>query len=65
VLAWLVASKPSIIPITGASTVEQLDEQLGGMELRLDEETMARLNSAGREVPDPSLFIGRPVTAAR
>jgi len=41
--AWLVASKPSIVPVTGASSVAQLDEQPGGMELRLDAEIMARL----------------------
>lgn len=61
VLAWLVASRPSIIPITGASSVAQLDEQLGGMELRLDEDAMARLNSAGRGIADGSAFIGQPV----
>ena len=64
VLAWLVASKPSIVPITGASTVDQLDEQLGGMELKLDREIMARLDAAGRELSDPSLFAGRPLTPA-
>jgi aryl-alcohol dehydrogenase-like predicted oxidoreductase len=64
VLAWLVGGKPSIVPITGASTVEQLDEQLVGMELRLDDTTMARLNAAGREVPDAALFTGQPLTAA-
>ena len=67
VLAWLVASKPSIVPITGASSVAQLDEQLGGMELRLGDDIMARLDAAGREMPDPSLFVGRPLvkTATR
>lgn len=62
VLAYLVASKPAIIPITGASSVEQLEEQLGGMELTLDDETMARLDVAGREVADPSVWIGQPLT---
>lgn len=62
VLAWPVASKPSIVQITGASSVAQLDEQLGGMELRLGEATMARLNAAGREVADTGAFIGQPAT---
>jgi aryl-alcohol dehydrogenase-like predicted oxidoreductase len=62
VLAWLVASKPSIVPITGASSVGQLDEQLGGMDLTLDREIMARLDAAGRELSDPSLFAGQPLT---
>jgi aryl-alcohol dehydrogenase-like predicted oxidoreductase len=48
VLAWLLHSTPSIIPITGASSVAQLDELLGAMELALDAETMARLDAAGR-----------------
>lgn len=48
VLAWLIASTPSVIPITGASTVGQLEELLGAVNLRLDDETMSRLNAAGR-----------------
>jgi aryl-alcohol dehydrogenase-like predicted oxidoreductase len=48
VLAWLLASRPAVIPIPGASSVEQLDEQLGATELTLDEPTMTRLNQAGR-----------------
>jgi len=61
VLAWLAAGTPPIIPIAGVSSVAQLEEQLGGMELQLDADTMAQLDGAGREVPDPSLFIGQPV----
>ncbi len=64
VLAWLVASRPSIVPITGASSVEQLEEQLGGMELSLDGETVTRLDEAGRTSNDPGLFVGRPLVAA-
>lgn len=52
VLAWLAASRPSIIPIAGASTVEQLEELLGAADLTLDTETMARLDRAGRTDPD-------------
>ena len=48
VLAWLLAGTPSIIPIPGASSVEQLDEILGSLELELDDKTMNRLNEAGR-----------------
>jgi aryl-alcohol dehydrogenase-like predicted oxidoreductase len=47
VLAWLLA-RPGIIPIPGASSVEQLDEILGATELTLDEATLARLDEAGR-----------------
>jgi aryl-alcohol dehydrogenase-like predicted oxidoreductase len=48
VLAWLMASTPSIIPIPGASSVEQLDEILGSLGLELDGKTMSRLDEAGR-----------------
>jgi aryl-alcohol dehydrogenase-like predicted oxidoreductase len=48
VLAWLLAARPGIIPIPGASSVEQLDEILGATELVLDSATVARLDEAGR-----------------
>jgi len=48
VLAWLLASRPPIIPIPGASSVAQLDELLGATELTLDEATMTRLDEAGQ-----------------
>jgi aryl-alcohol dehydrogenase-like predicted oxidoreductase len=48
VLAWLLHSTPSVIPIAGASSVSQLDELLGATELRLDAATMTRLDAAGR-----------------
>jgi aryl-alcohol dehydrogenase-like predicted oxidoreductase len=48
VLAWLLASRPAIIPIPGASSVEQLAELLGATELTLDKAAMSRLNEAGR-----------------
>ena len=49
VLAWLMAGTPSVTPITGASSVAQLDELLGAVDLSLDAETMDRLNQAGRQ----------------
>ena len=54
VLAWLLSGRPAIIPIPGASSLDQLDELLAATELRLDEATMARLNDAGRMQPDPA-----------
>ncbi len=45
VLAWLIAH--GINPIVGVSSVEQLDSALAAGELELDDETMARLNTAG------------------
>jgi aryl-alcohol dehydrogenase-like predicted oxidoreductase len=37
VLAWMLASRPGIIPIAGASSVEQPDELLAATDLELDE----------------------------
>jgi aryl-alcohol dehydrogenase-like predicted oxidoreductase len=48
VLAWLLATRPGVIPIAGASSVEQLDEMLGATDLMLDESTLTRLDEAGR-----------------
>ena len=48
VLAWLLHSTPSVIPIVGASSVSQLDELLGATEVGIDADTMARLDAAGR-----------------
>ena len=48
VLAWLMGGRPAMIPVVGASTVAQLDEQLGAVDLQLDEEARKRLDGAGR-----------------
>lgn len=49
VLAWMLHSDPPVIPVSAARTVEQLDEQLGALELRLDDAVMRRLDAAGTE----------------
>jgi len=54
VLAWLLAARPAIIPIPGASSVDQLDEILGATELVLDEPTLSRLDEAGRADHGPA-----------
>ena len=46
VLAWMAQSAPAIIPLFGASTVDQLLENLGAQEVELSAEQMARLNDA-------------------
>jgi aryl-alcohol dehydrogenase-like predicted oxidoreductase len=46
VLAWLLGGDPPVTPVLGVSTVEQLDECLGAVDIKLDEETRARLNKA-------------------
>ncbi len=46
VLAWMAQSDPAVIPVFGASTVGQLQENLGAREVELSVEQMARLNNA-------------------
>ena len=46
VLAWLAASTPSIRPILGVSTLQQLEDGLAAGELALDASVMERLDSA-------------------
>ncbi|MBE1875140.1 aldo/keto reductase [Myceligenerans pegani] len=45
-LAWLLGGEVPVVPVIGASSVEQLDELLGAAELDLDDETRDRLNAA-------------------
>ncbi len=47
VLAWLRQSEPTVVPVMGASKPEQLEEDLGSLEVVLSPEQMARLNAAG------------------
>lgn len=52
VLAWLMQGQPPMIPVVGASTVAQLDELLGAVDLHLDDDVRARLDAAGRHLRD-------------
>jgi hypothetical protein len=44
VLAWLLAQGEYIVPIPGTTRLDHLDENAGGADVRLDQETIARLN---------------------
>lgn len=46
VLAWLLGGDPPVIPIVGVSSVEQLNEVLGALELELPGESRVRLDLA-------------------
>lgn len=46
VLAWLINDSPQILPIIGASSIEQLDESIAGARLRLTPDQLTRLNAA-------------------
>lgn len=47
VLAWMLHSSPRILPLIAASTPQQLEENIGALEVRLSAEDMAVLDQAG------------------
>lgn len=47
ILAWMMLQTPPVIPVTSASSVAQLAENLRSLELSLSPEQIQRLNSAG------------------
>jgi aryl-alcohol dehydrogenase-like predicted oxidoreductase len=49
-LAWLAAQPGITAPIASATSLEQLDELLGAMDLELDTDQLRRLDEASREV---------------
>ncbi|MBG7697388.1 aldo/keto reductase [Streptomyces sp. MC1] len=46
VLAWQLGGEPPVIPLVGASSVAQLDENLAAVDLELTEDQRARLDAA-------------------
>jgi aryl-alcohol dehydrogenase-like predicted oxidoreductase len=46
VLAWLLRGNPPVLPVLGVSSVSQLDECLGALDLELDDELRHRLDNA-------------------
>ena len=46
-LAWVLGGDVPVIPVVGVSSVAQLDEALGALELKLDDEVRARMDAAG------------------
>jgi aryl-alcohol dehydrogenase-like predicted oxidoreductase len=46
VLAWMLHSDPAAIPLIAASTKEQMQENLGALDVKLSAEQMQRLNDA-------------------
>jgi aryl-alcohol dehydrogenase-like predicted oxidoreductase len=50
VYAWLIGGDPSIIPLTAPTRLEQLSENLGALDIVLDSDERARLDTAGNPV---------------
>jgi aryl-alcohol dehydrogenase-like predicted oxidoreductase len=47
VLAWMLHRDPPVLPLTAASTPEQLAENLGALDVKLSADQVARLTTAG------------------
>ena len=46
ILAWMHQSKPTIIPLVAASTLEQMQENLDALAVKLTDEQITRLTTA-------------------
>jgi aryl-alcohol dehydrogenase-like predicted oxidoreductase len=46
ILAWMAQSDPVVVPLVGTSTMEQMEENLGALVIKLSPEQMARLKDA-------------------
>lgn len=47
VLAWMLHSSPRVLPLIAASTPQQLEENIGALDVRLSAEELAVLDQAG------------------
>src|SRR6266576_2612738 len=47
VIAWMRQSDPPVLPIVAGSRTEQLRQNIAALEIRLNEDQMQRLNTAG------------------
>ncbi len=49
-LGWLLAQKPWIVPIPGTRKLERLEENLGGADILLPPEDLARIEAASKSI---------------
>jgi len=47
IYAWMLAGSPATIPLTAPTTVAQLEENLAALDVRLSQEQITRLSTAG------------------
>jgi aryl-alcohol dehydrogenase-like predicted oxidoreductase len=47
VIAWLIQSKPEVIPILGVDNKGQLDDNLHALDIELSEDQIFKLSTAG------------------
>jgi aryl-alcohol dehydrogenase-like predicted oxidoreductase len=50
-LAWLLAQKPSIVPIPGTTKLHRLEENLGAADVRLTAEDLQEIENAASRIP--------------
>lgn len=50
-LAWLLAQKPWIVPITGTTKLERLKENIGAVSITFTEEELREINEALSKIP--------------
>ncbi len=63
-IAWVMQQPGVIIPLLGARTFEQVQDDLGALDVQLDAEQLGRLDEATRiELGFPHDFIRAPFTA--
>jgi aryl-alcohol dehydrogenase-like predicted oxidoreductase len=60
---WLVACEPSLVPVVGVQHVEQLDDNLGFVNVQLSADTMAAVAAAAAGLEPMSLLDAIPRSA--
>ncbi|WP_041742926.1 aldo/keto reductase [Collimonas fungivorans] len=61
-IAWTLTNPGVVSPIIGARTLRQAEDNLGALEVALNEDQLARLNEASAPAPIfPECFVGRPM----
>ena len=60
-LAWLLAQKPWIVPISGTTKLHRLDENLGAASLTLTADDLRDIESAVARIPIQGARLPRSV----
>src|SRR5580704_13229383 len=72
-LAWLLAQRPTIVPIPGTTKLHRLEENIGAAEIKLSAEELSELDSASariqpegeRYAPQHMAMVGREAPPVR
>jgi aryl-alcohol dehydrogenase-like predicted oxidoreductase len=58
-LAWVLSNRTITSIVCGATTVEQLEQNMGAVEITLPKEALDACDAVWRELRPPRLFYGR------